>query len=232
MAPDYFIYTWRPGMVPTKLECPCILGVLDDIGTSPTSDYQRNYHAFVNRKYGEVWFFYSPALNLKPDRYLAYCVNESAAAQRPVWFRGTMDATAIIDDPLLIDALNMGDSTIVRGPYTSGALKAVDQTGGTYPTAYIQTSFFFLDEGQKRVQIQRYIADSHGASADYGVYLYVRQWPESAATEKGVYTVTVASTTKVDFRASGRLVSAKFVTTQGALRLGKAVFEVVPLGNR
>lgn len=233
MAPDFFIYAWTPGTLPTKVECPCIKSVLDDIGTSPTSQYQQNYHAFVNRKYGEVWFFYSLSGSAKTDRYLAYCVNESAATQKSVWFRGTMDALAIIDDPLLIDALNMGDSTIVRGPFSTGAMKSVDQTGGTYPAWSIQTSLYYVEEGGRRVQVQRYVPDT-STTVQYAFSLFVSNYPDQAATEKGPYTITPASTLKYDLRASGRLISAKFLNANpnGITRLGKPAVEVVVLGNR
>ena len=242
MAPDLFVYAWSPGSLPTKIECPCLIDVWEEIGVD--SGYPRvtdrfKFHAAALRKYGEIWFFYPALGNGVPNKYLVYCVNESSAAQRPVWFRGPMLAGAVIDDPLLIDALNMGDSTAIRiDSDPSSPLTVIDKTsdGPTYPSWNIQSSFYYIDEGKRRVQVQRYWDDTHGETATYRFTLQLRDNPgeTAAARTSGPHTVTTGTTVKNDFRASGRLVAIKFEngTTPAKFRLGKPVVEAVPLGVR
>jgi hypothetical protein len=225
--------------VPEKIECPCLIDVWEEIGVDagfPSIDDQAEFHAATIHKYGEIWFFYPPS-GAAPSKYLAYCVNESAAAQKHVWFRGSMAAGAVIDDPLLTDALNMNDSTVVRIAYANAStLTAIDKIGGspTYPAYSIQSSFHYLDEGERQVQIQRYVSDSHGDTGDYRLTVFTRSWPEGSEESDSAITITPGSTLKSDFRASGRLVAVKFhsAATPGRFRLGKPVFEVVALGKR
>lgn len=242
MGPDLFVYAWRPGAVPQKIECPCLAGVWGTMGVAfgkPSAAEQLYFHAFTNHKYGEIWFFYPANGSSGADNYLAFCVNESA--QRPVWFTGSMAAGAVLDDPLLVDALNMDDSNTIRVELgTSKVLTAIDKsiTTATFPTWSIQSSVYYLDEAKRRVQIQSYIADHYSALSDYKVTLFVKDYPETLSeTTKGPYTITTGGgtpTLKSDFRASGRLVSVKFSnsTSPGRWRLGKPVFEAVALGNR
>jgi len=245
MTPEASVYAWRPGDVPMRVECPCIIDVWDEMGLDsgkPDASQRNRYHAFANRRYGEIWFCYPSQTASNANRYLAYCIKESEATQKQVWFRGSMLAQAVTDDPLLADALNMKDSTIIRiDAAASSALNATDLTGASesYPAWNIRSSYYYADEARRRVQIQRYVADSHGDSAEFSLTLYTRPYPEAVDLEltSGPYTIVttgVSTTLKKDFRASGRVAAIKFANTANSnlWRHGKAVFEVVPLGNR
>lgn len=242
MGPDLFVYQWRPGMVPQKVECPCQIDVWRDmdIQSGVSANSRSNFHAFTNHRFGEIWFCHTAGTE-NPTQYVAFCVNESAAAQRPVWFQGAMSAGAVIDDPLLAGAASMGGGTAIRIEYAVDAsfkiLTGIDipTAVGTVPAWNIQSSFYYMDEGKRRVQVQRYIADTHGDSNDFSLTLQLRDYPESTASTSGPHTIQTAGITKkADFRASGRLVSVKFSNGTPILpwRLGKPVFEVVALGNR
>jgi hypothetical protein len=70
--------------------------------------------------------------------------------------------------------------------------------------------------------------------ADVSLTLYTRNFPQGAETTKGPYTLATGADRK-DFRVSGKIAAARFSTASGAtpgFRLGKPVFDAVPLGER
>jgi hypothetical protein len=66
------------------------------------------------------------------------------------------------------------------------------------------------------------------------VSLYVRDYPVGSSTTKGPFSFTTTVTAKKDFRASGKIVAIKFQSTGGDVnwRLGKPLFDIVPMGER
>ena len=248
MDAEYRVYSYRIGGLPVALECPIIRQFIEELGsaagTAAAGSRQVRF-AMANRRYGEIWFFYTVAGGSIPTRFLAYCVNESAAAQRHVWYIGRVGGTltsygAGIDDPLLTDATSMNDSTIIlaQGTSSARALVAFDQDTGTNNPSYeLQSSYYYLDEGQRRVQVQRLINDMEsGTSAptdNVTVTSLARDDPEDTSNEPTTSQILIggSATAKIDFRLSGRLVSVKFAGSS-RMRLGKPAFEVRTLGER
>jgi hypothetical protein len=225
MDPSFNVHVYQPGGVPTPIPCP--LQIQRSVAFSSAEE-----HGFTRQKYGEVWFFYVPSGGSGATEYAAYCVHESQSAGRPIWFKGTMSAAAAIDDPLLVDGLNMGDSTCIRVADGDEKLVAFDrQDGGGTPINWnIGTSRYYVDEGERRSMITRYYHDFERQDANITVTVAGRDHPNSSSPATTVLTLT-SSETREHFRLSGKLISYSIIGTD-LFRLGKPAFEVVQLGTR
>jgi hypothetical protein len=224
MDPSLNFHVYQPGGVPVPIPCPL--------------QVQRNAllsnveHAVTRRRYGEIWFFYVSSGSY-PTSFAAYCVHESQTQGRPIWFKGTMSAETAIDDSLLNDGLNMGDSTCIRiAGGGSQKLIAIDRQdgGGTAIDWNLTTSDYYIDEGERRSMITRYYHDVERQDADITLTLRARDHPNDTNNSVEVQTVA-ASATKKDFRASGKLISYKLAGTD-LFRLGRPAFDTVVLGKR
>ena len=241
MGQDRRIRRWIPGGRPEILPCP----IFNDnhSGIAPTD--LRYVVASANSRYNEVRFDYRgggatsfPTGSLGNGQYVALCLSDGA------WYRGAGGATAIGDYGEIAGNSAASGSTIL-GSRSSGEIVIRDTIdeffwGGGAAAAqlapYITSADQYLDKGQRRMMIRSFIPDFEDQSADVFLTLFVRDRPMSSATTKGPHTITTA-TTKKDFRASGKIVSVKIAgnASQAGLlrcRLGKPLFDMVPLGER
>lgn len=187
----------------------------------------------------EIWFGIGGASNTAPTHYAIYCVEESIAAQAPVWATGTFptDASplgAMTDSPLLLASSSTAATTFAGVEYNTGAgskmmwLDAGD--GSKTESALIESNDFYFENGGRRLMVRRFVPDFKTISDDVTVSVESRDWPMS--TSAGPHTATIEPTdTKADFRKSGRLFRMRFDPT-GFLRIGKPVFDVEPIGER
>lgn len=238
MSPDLKFYGYRIGGLPFEIPCPIwnteVMNA-DDVASRPY------YNALAVRRFGEIWFSIG-GVQLAAGKSMVYCVDESAAAQRPVWFTA-FSFSAAVDDPVLAGGLNMVDSTSIyttTNASVNKTLKAFDiqSASGSIPSWSIESSFFYMEEGKRRVQVQKIVDDVLGAyGSSYGLRLTTSDYPNSSATTD-TYTIPNTSVGRTDLRTSGKLVAVEFYDSDGTSsftdpwRMGKPVFEVVLLGNR
>jgi hypothetical protein len=224
MDPSFNFHVYQPGAAPIPIPCP--------IQIRPTIIGSGETHAFARRKYGEIWFFYVVSGASSPARYVAYSIHESQAAGRPIWFKGTMSAAVAIDDPLLEDGLNMGDSTCILMTDGGTSLITFDrQDGGGTPISWsISTSYYYVDEGERRSMLTRYYHDADRQDANITLTISSRDHPLSQSPDTEVLTVTSA-TVRSHFRLSGKLISYQIAGTD-LFRLGRPAFDAVVLGTR
>lgn len=203
---------WTPGTQPVVMPCP----IWRDFFNNKTAGSDAGQFAWYNPRFNEVWFFYNDARDLNEEntstRYFAVCLGEEGQP----WFRGQIERTAMFD---------------TRGVDFAGNIYQ-HESGNTLRAWSIQSADFYIDNSQRRAMIRSMVPDFEDQTGDISLTLFVRNYPQSSATTKGPYTLTT-STTKKDFRASGKVVSVKFsglATTYG--RLGKPMFDIVPMGER
>ncbi|TFI59118.1 hypothetical protein E2493_06225 [Sphingomonas parva] len=235
MAPDLRVYAYSIGQEPAQIPCPISREFMQDCGPEQRS----NIFAFHNSKFGEVWFFYAGNGNSFPTSYIAFAVSETAAAQRPVWFKGLLGIDAIAEDPLLATPFSASETSLVTlqstgGPYGLFRFDCAGAGGqGAQPFWHITTADQYFDESQKRVLIRSVLPDLEGNGPAATMHLYVRGRPHETPLEKGPLGLNY-QTEKKGCRCSGKIVSVKFSAagTDGFVRLGKPLFDVVPLGER
>ena len=237
IGPDLSFYAYQVGGIAQNIPCP--VGRYFREGLSPAA--LPTTFGCTNSRYGEVWVG-APWGSDNPAYYFVFCVEESVRAQRPVWFiglftsgLGTSAAGAMVESSLQWD----------DGTYSTKLIAHAHETGGGKPYRWdcattalgisassITSADFYLDNSQRRSMVRGIIPDFDAQGGTVHLTLRVRDRPMSASTLKGPHSLTTA-TTKKDFRASGKIMSVTFETTSAIrVRLGKPLFDVVPLGER
>lgn len=230
---DKAFYSWAPGEIPQQIPCP-ILKEFQDNCHWPAQYINAFFHPVT--KYGEIWYFYpdkrdddgTPETN---TRYLAYSVTESAKFQRPVWFRGQIARSAMADLNSEIRAIHPTTGATYTHEYAT-------LTGSGLPTIdwHITSADQYIgNTPEQDMMVRSFITDFETQLASVSLTLTARQYPMSAATTKGPYTIST-TTKKKDLRASGRLFTVKFSgSSAGELsdwRMGTPLFDVVGTGRR
>ena len=232
MGRDNRLRVWVPGSLPQSIPCP-IFRDFNEAAIDPASQI----FSFIttNRSYEEVWYFYydSRSPGSRTTRYVAYSIRESRDTGRPVWFRGILSRSAMLDSEL-VRAVSIGNNSGILGVDEESIALRHDDPASSLP-AYIVSGDQYIDNGQHRFMIRGVIPDFSSQGA--GVYLTVnvRDYPQGTATESGPHFLNVSpfETTKKDFRASGRIFSCRFERdSPGQWRIGKFLLDVVPLGER
>lgn len=188
-----------------------------------------NIHAFTRLPYGEIWFLV-PTGTSTSHTYFTFCVDESQRAETPVWFKGGINASAVLDDPQLGAD---GPWSCLRIPDSASAsLYSFDRRAdGTDDVSWnITSSAFYIDEAERRVLIKRYYRDFEVQDDPVTLQLLTYDFPAGSNIASPSLSIGTSDTTK-DFRVSGRLMKMKFSGT-GQCRLGKPAFDVVEMGER
>jgi hypothetical protein len=188
-----------------------------------------NIHAFTRIPFGEIWFVI-PTGDTASHTYVSFCVDETQRAQAPVWFKGTLAASAVIDDPQLgVDA----PWSCLRIPESAGAsLYSFDRRAdGTSTVDWnITSSAFYVDEAERRVLIKRYYRDFEVQDSAVTLQILTYDFPAGSSIASPSLSIGTSDTSK-DFRVSGRLMKMKF-SGSGRCRLGKPAFDIVSMGER
>jgi len=238
MGIDLCPRTWTPGDVPKQMPCPISKDFINN--TSLTA--RGRIVASVNPRFNEIRFDYPdgrtsfPVTSGRNNRYIAVSLTDGS------WHRGIGGFDALTNSPILSSTTtSYADVPTIIGARTTEIL--LHETGtlewgstnatGLLMAPYIQSADQYLDNSQRRMMIRSVLPDFEDQAGDILLTLFVRDRPQSPATTKGPHTLTTA-TTKKDFRASGKIVSAKFGGSATSLyfRMGKPMFDVVPMGER
>jgi hypothetical protein len=251
MSSDLMLRRWIPGTLPEAIPCPISREFAGNIDYASRS---RSIACAIS-KFGEIWLFYPDMRDGggENSRYIAYSIQESIAAQRPVWFRGKMARTAMADGGVLFAPLTSFNSNVIAAKTSSGLSSDLvvqefsafgDEEPGQRIGWYLQGADQFLDESRRRLLIRGVLPDFEDQIGAIGLTVSVRDHPQSAAGEKGPYLLVgrkdgqgldTVPTAKKDFRASGRIVSVRLAQADDVhsfMRLGRLVFDAVPTGER
>lgn len=233
LSQDLRLYQWQVGTVPVPVPCP----ITHDFTTNCAGGADRLSIAVGTvRRYGEVWIFYPDSRDAQASgtntRYIAYCINESIAAQRPVWFRGNFGRTAFLDDGILHAAFSAQAAPVLMAK-EAGGLDLHELTDQSSPVAwFIQSADQYADSGGLRVMVKGAVPDFSFQVGTVSLTLFCRNRPMSTAVTKGPYAIT-AGASKKDFRASGMIIAAKFSGLTGtAVRIGVPAFTATTQGGR
>ena len=228
LTTDFRLMRWSPGTAPAEIACPIGREFRDNM---PIGSSVMNTFLVARASRGEIWICHDHMADpgTTPTRYIAYAIRESLAAQAPVWFRGELARSAMIDSPLLI-GLDAAGSPFSVDADGNAWLDDVDGQG-TAPGAFIESADFYLDESARRVMVRRFVPDFEYQTPSVSLTLSLRDWPMAAATVSGPHALP-AGAAKKDLRATARIVSARLSWDSGHVRLGKPLFDVVPLGER
>ena len=199
------------------------------------------FNAGVNSQFNEVTWWYCSEASMFIDRFVTYNYLENT------WHVGTMPRTAWSDigtyeKPTAAEFLPTSTaSTIstINGLTAGRARVYLQETGrnanGSPITAYIQSGYFDIGDGDNMVFMKRFIPDFKDQQGNLEVQLRLRPYPQSTAVPSSLDPYTVTPTTqKVDTRARGRQISLKIESDESDTfwRYGTLRVDIQPDGLR
>ena len=182
----FYAYTGRVETLP----CTLWAHVFDDF------NFSQRFQVFAGtvENYSEIWWFYCSADSYVVDRYVVFNYMER------VWYYGSMERTAWLDSPLRTYPMAAATDKLVY--HENGCCDALNEP--TQPiNAYIQSSDFDIDDGERFALIQRIIPDitflnSTAASPSAELQVRVRRFPGSDYHETTESIVTRTATIPVE----------------------------------
>lgn len=187
----------------------------------------------TNEGYHEVWWFYPSANSTTVDRYVVYNYMEK------IWYYGTMDRTAWLDNPLRTYPQAVGYENILFDHE-----RGIDANGAPME-AYIQSSDFDLSDGDNFMLSRRIIPDVNfsGSTANTPEVSFIirpRNFPGSSYQEDAFDTQPVVETAvntftdQVFVRARARQMALKIRSEDLGVnwQLGSPRLDVRPDGRR
>jgi len=187
-----------------------------------TSQYLKT-HAWLNVKYGEIWWFYQSNNATEIDSYVVYSIPEKC------WMYGTWARTASERNYIMpYQRLVGADNKVYEHE------KGNDNNGSAL-NWYIETNYGHIAEGDDTMDILGMMFDTVQTN-NAALTVYTKLSPQST-TERtfGPYTITASSSdaiAKVDLRAHGRMRKIKISSseTESFFRMGKT-YELLQLAD-
>lgn len=187
----------------------------------------------TNEGYHEVWWFYPSANSTTVNRYVVYNYMEK------IWYYGTMDRTAWLDNPLRTYPQAVGYENILFDHE-----RGIDANGAPMES-YIQSSDFDLSDGDNFMLSRRIIPDVNfsGSTANTPEVAFIirpRNFPGSSYQEDAFDTQPVVETAvntftdQVFVRARARQMALKIRSEDLGVnwQLGSPRLDVRPDGRR
>lgn len=197
--------------------------------------------AGINSLFNEVTWYYCTADSVQINRFVTFNYLEG------VWSTGSMARTAwqdtgIYNLPLATEYFpNSNAATIstINGLTAGRFLVYIQENGfnanGSPITAYIQSGYFDIGDGDDLMYMKRFIPDFKNQIGDLTVNLLLRPYPQSTAVVGSLdpYLIT-PGTAKVDTRARGRQISLKITSDDlnTNWRYGTLRIDIQPDGRR
>jgi hypothetical protein len=198
-------------------------------------------HVGVNSQFNEVTWWYCSFTSDFIDRFVTYNYLENT------WHVGTMPRTAWVDigtyaKPLAAEYLpeNTEDTISTIYGLTAGRSLIYNQEDGVNGdgeaiTAFIQSGYFDISEGDNMLFMKRFIPDFKDQVGNLTVNLLLKPFPQATASPSSLDPYVITPTTqKVDTRARGRQISLRIVSdaVDTNWRYGTLRVDVVPDGLR
>jgi hypothetical protein len=197
--------------------------------------------AGVNSQFNEVTWFYCSFTSDFVDRFVTYNYLEN------VWSVGSLARTAWSDigtfaKPIASEYVENSTAATISTIYglTDGRSFLYSHEDGVNAngspiTAYIQSGYFDIGDGDSMVFMKRFIPDFTNQQGNLEVQLLLRAYPQATASPSSLDPYPVTPTTqKVDTRARGRQISLKIESDEldTNWRYGTLRVDVVPDGLR
>lgn len=220
-----------------KLACTVQDYVFKDINLVQST----KFHAGVNSQFNEVTWWYCSADSDYINRFVTYNYLEN------VWSNGSLSRTAWTDvnvykKPLASDYLLTSNASTISTIYglTAGRTLIYNQEDGYNAngqpiTAYIQSGYFDIGDGDNMMYMKRFIPDFKNQVGNLTVRLLLRPYPQGTAVPSSLDPYPITPTTqKVDTRARGRQISLRIESDELSTnwRYGTMRVDIQPDGLR
>jgi hypothetical protein len=220
-----------------KLPCTVQDYVYKDINFSQA----QKINVGLNSQFSEITWFYCSFTSDYIDRFVTYNYLENT------WSIGSLARTAWVDagvigKPLATSYDNTDNTAVTPTIYglTAGRSYLYKQESGEDAdglpiTAYLQSGYFDISEGDNMLYMKRFIPDFKNQVGDITVQLLLRPYPQATASPSSLDPYVITPTTqKVDTRARGRQISLRMESDDlgSTWRFGTLRVDVVPDGLR
>jgi hypothetical protein len=242
----------------TVKQLPCL--VEDFVFTTGDGNLGLNFnsseivYAGHNSLYTEVNWFYPKSGSSQIDRVVTYNYGEAS------WYTGSLDRTTYQDsdvftEPYATNYVGKDESgtndpsdtplfpisgitnkygATVYYEHETGT-DQINSTGTSAIAAFIRSSDFDIDDGEFLMSIRRFIPDYKQIVGNSLISLFISDFPSQtqSVSPLGPFTVT-STTTKIDTRARGRLLSVKIENESvgETWRYGSLRLDAQPDGRR
>jgi hypothetical protein len=220
ISPDRQFHSYTLGGAVGTIPCPIREAFADNLAASQGDKIVASSVAEFN----EVrWDYPDSRDGYENSRYVSLVVEGPDAG---AWSRGEMARTAMVD---------AGPTVYPCGVTYGGAIywhEKGNSADGAALSWYIESADIYLDENLTFLVrgVWPDIADQQGPVT---LTLTTRSHPQGVGTTFGPYAMT-PSEDRVDFKASGRLIRAKFSGSAAPSygRIGRFIFDVKPRGRK
>jgi hypothetical protein len=219
---DLKMRRWAPGSPIDEMACPVTREMRNYLYATVID---RMFIAPLYRE-EEIWLFYGDSRDgmvTSASRYIGYCNKESELAGAPVWIKGALARSAMLD---------AGDNGVIMANW-SGVVYLHELTTTVWNDGWtFYLGDFYLNEAGNRAYLQRFIPDFEvqTATASLGILLRARPGDTGSGPTNNPFSITTA-TRQVPFRGSGMIMNMSLSGT-GAFRMGKCLFEAEVGGER
>lgn len=204
----------------TVKKLPCTLQdyVFDDINLVQ----EDKVYAALNSDFNEVTWFYCSYTSDYIDRCVTFNYVEN------VWSEGSLARTSWQDvssfeNPVATQYLPESTQNTINTIYglTAGRTlvynheDGVNQADGSAITAFIDSGYFDIGDGDTMLLMSRFIPDFKDQEGNLTVNLFLRPYPQATASPSSLDPYVITPTTqKVDTRARGRQIALKITSNE------------------
>jgi len=204
----------------TVKKIPCTLQdyVFDDINLVQ----EEKVYAALNSDFNEVTWFYCSYTSDYIDRCVTFNYVEN------VWSEGSLARTSWQDvgsfeNPVGTQYLPESTQNTISTIYglTAGRTlvynheDGVNQADGSAITAFIDSGYFDIGDGDNMLLMSRFIPDFKDQQGNLTVNLFLRPYPQATASPSSLDPYVITPTTqKVDTRARGRQIALKITSNE------------------
>jgi len=201
-----------------KLPCTLQEYVFDDINLVQ----EDKVYAALNSDFNEVTWFYCSYTSDYIDRCVTFNYIEN------VWSEGSLARTSWQDvssyeNPVATQYLPESTQNTIGTVYglTAGRTlvynheDGVNQADGSAITAFIDSGYFDIGDGDTMLLMSRFIPDFKDQQGNLTVNLFLRPYPQATASPSSLDPYVITPTTqKVDTRARGRQIALKITSNE------------------
>lgn len=201
-----------------KLPCTVQDYVFDDINLIQ----EDKVFAALNSDFNEVTWFYCSFTSDYVDRCVTYNYLENS------WYEGSLARTSWQDvgtfrKPTASEYFPESTESTIGTIYGLTAGRSlvynhedgVNQADGSAVTAFIDSGYFDIGDGDNMILMKRFIPDFKNQEGNLTVNLLLRAYPQTTASPSSLDPYLITPTTeKVDTRARGRQISLKITSDE------------------
>lgn len=222
---NFYIYGGNVEILP----CTVLSHVFSDSVTGLNYSQRSKVIAGRNAEFGEVIFFYPSVGSSDNDRYVSYNYIEGS------WAVGTMARTAWSDSGIRSNPQAAYVSDVVNERSTLYEHESGNDDDGSAMTAYVESAYFDIEDGDRFAFIRRVIPDVLFTSGnDISVTIYKKDFPNAGRDNSPVTASIGTSVNQAHVRVRGRQAAVRFESSSigAGWRLGDTRLDIRPDGRR